>query len=139
VKYTVSAELPYHDTNYVILQDNGFLIPQRLGARRRHCDCIRAAPSEGRSLSPVGVSICCICSSPRGSDQHPASCSFSAEVFRLGSKRLHRPPVSPRRQSSLLQIQRSRVRFPALPDFLTNSRSSTGSIPSLRINEELLE
>jgi hypothetical protein len=30
-------------------------------------------------------------------------------------------------QSFWLEIQRSRVRFPALPDFLRNSRSGTGS------------
>jgi hypothetical protein len=30
-------------------------------------------------------------------------------------------------QSSWLQIQRSRVRFPALPDFLRSSGSGTGS------------
>jgi hypothetical protein len=30
-------------------------------------------------------------------------------------------------QSSWLQIQKFRVRFPALPDFLTNSGSGTGS------------
>jgi hypothetical protein len=30
-------------------------------------------------------------------------------------------------QSSWLQIQRSRVRFPALPDFLRNGGSGTGS------------
>jgi hypothetical protein len=31
-------------------------------------------------------------------------------------------------QSFWLQIQRSRIRFPALPDFLTSSGSGTGSI-----------
>jgi hypothetical protein len=38
------------------------------------------------------------------------------------------PPLWSRGQSSLLQTQRSRVRFPALPDFLTSSSSATGSI-----------
>jgi hypothetical protein len=37
------------------------------------------------------------------------------------------PPLSSSGQSSWLQIQRSRVRFPALPDFLRSSGSGTGS------------
>jgi hypothetical protein len=38
-----------------------------------------------------------------------------------------RPPLWSSGQSSLLQIQRSRVRFTALPDFLRSSRPGTGS------------
>jgi hypothetical protein len=38
-----------------------------------------------------------------------------------------RPPLWSSGQSSWLQIQRSRVRFLALPDFLTGSGSVTGS------------
>jgi hypothetical protein len=38
-----------------------------------------------------------------------------------------RPPLWSSGQSSWLQIQRSRVRFPAVPDFLRNSGSGTGS------------
>jgi hypothetical protein len=37
------------------------------------------------------------------------------------------PPLWSSGQSSLIQIQRSRVRFPALPDFLRSSGSGTGS------------
>jgi hypothetical protein len=37
------------------------------------------------------------------------------------------PPLCSIGQSSWLQIQRFRVRFPALPDFLRNSGSGTGS------------
>jgi hypothetical protein len=37
------------------------------------------------------------------------------------------PPLWSTGQSSWLQIQRSRVRFPVLPDFLRNSGSGTGS------------
>jgi hypothetical protein len=37
------------------------------------------------------------------------------------------PPLWSSGQSSWLQIQRSRVRFPALPDFLRNRGSRTGS------------
>jgi hypothetical protein len=41
-------------------------------------------------------------------------------------------------QSSWLQIQRSRVRFPALPDFLRSTKSGTGSTRRHEENEELL-
>jgi hypothetical protein len=37
------------------------------------------------------------------------------------------PPLWSSDQSFLLQIQGSRVRFPALPDFLRSSGSGTGS------------
>jgi hypothetical protein len=40
---------------------------------------------------------------------------------------LTRPPLWSRGQSSRLQIQRSRVRLPALPDFLRSSGSGTRS------------
>jgi hypothetical protein len=40
---------------------------------------------------------------------------------------IKRPPLWSCGQSSWLQIQRSRVRFPALPDFLRSSESGTGS------------
>ena len=39
---------------------------------------------------------------------------------------LYRPPLWFSGQSFWLQIQRSRVRFPALPDFLSGSGSGTG-------------
>jgi hypothetical protein len=39
----------------------------------------------------------------------------------------HRPLLWSSGQSSWVQIQRSRVRFPALPDFLRSSGSGTGS------------
>ena len=38
-----------------------------------------------------------------------------------------RPPLWSSGQSFWLQIQRSRVRFPALQDFLSSSGSGTGS------------
>jgi hypothetical protein len=39
----------------------------------------------------------------------------------------NKPPLWSSSPSSWLQIQRSRVRFPALPDFLRSSGSGTGS------------
>jgi hypothetical protein len=42
-------------------------------------------------------------------------------------------------QSSWLQIQRSRVRFPALPDVLRSNGSGTGSLSLVSAIEELLE
>jgi len=45
-----------------------------------------------------------------------------------------RPPLWSNGQSFWLQIQRSRVRFPALPDFLSSSGSGTGSTQPREIN-----
>jgi hypothetical protein len=45
-----------------------------------------------------------------------------------------RPPLWSSGQSSRLEIERSRVRFPALPDFLRRSGSGTGSTQSLEYN-----
>ena len=44
------------------------------------------------------------------------------------------PPLWSSGQSFWLQIQRSRVRFPALPDFLSSSGSGTGSTQPREIN-----
>jgi hypothetical protein len=44
---------------------------------------------------------------------------------------MDRPPLWSSGQSFWLQSQRSRVRFPALPDFLCNSGSGTGSTQPL--------
>ena len=44
------------------------------------------------------------------------------------------PPLWSSGQSFWLQIQRSRVRFPALPDFLSSSGSGTGSTHPREIN-----
>ena len=45
-----------------------------------------------------------------------------------------RPPLWFSGQSFWLQIQRSRVRFPALPDFLSSSGSGTGSTQPREFN-----
>ena len=50
-----------------------------------------------------------------------------------------RPPLWSSGQSFWLQIQRSRVRFPALPDFLSSNGSGTGPLSLVRSIEELLE
>jgi hypothetical protein len=53
---------------------------------------------------------------------------FSVDKRRsLGRHCLLRPPLWSSGQSSWLQIQRSRIRFRALPDFLRSSGSGTGS------------
>ena len=44
------------------------------------------------------------------------------------------PPLWSSGQSFWLQIQRSRVRFPALPDFLSSSGSRTGSAQPREVN-----
>jgi len=45
-----------------------------------------------------------------------------------------RPPLWSSGQSFWLQIQWSRVRFPALPDFLSSSGSGTGSTQPREVN-----
>ena len=45
-----------------------------------------------------------------------------------------RPPLWSSGQSFWLQIQRSRVRFPVLPDFLSSSGSGTGSTQPREVN-----
>ena len=49
-------------------------------------------------------------------------------------KRLVRPPLWSSGQSFWLQIERYRVRFPALPDFLSSSGSGTGSTQPREVN-----
>jgi hypothetical protein len=44
---------------------------------------------------------------------------------------LLRPPLWSNDQTSWLQTHRSRIRFPALPDFLSSSGSGTGSTQPL--------
>ena len=48
--------------------------------------------------------------------------------------RFRRPPLWSSGQSFWLQIQRSRVRFPALSDFLSSSGSGTGSTQPREVN-----
>ena len=55
------------------------------------------------------------------------------KVFRL-CVGIRRPPLWSSGQSFWLQIQRSRVRFPALPDFLSSSGSGTGSTQPREVN-----
>jgi len=52
---------------------------------------------------------------------------FCKTVSLLVLIRYRGPPLWSSRQSFWLQIQRSRVRSPALPDFLSSSGSGTGS------------
>ena len=47
---------------------------------------------------------------------------------------MKRPPLWSSGQSFWLQLQRSRVRFPALPDFLSSSGSGTGSTQPREVN-----
>ena len=49
------------------------------------------------------------------------------KVFIIDAWCKYGPPLWSSGQSFWLQIQRSRVRSPALPDFLSNSGSGTGS------------
>jgi hypothetical protein len=61
---------------------------------------------------------------------------FPIQSVRPGLQRVRissliRPPLCSSVQCSWLQIQRSRVRFPASPDFLCSSASGTGSTQPL--------
>jgi hypothetical protein len=47
---------------------------------------------------------------------------------------IHGPPLWSSGQSFWLQIQRSRVRFPELPDFLSGSWSGTGYTQPREVN-----
>jgi hypothetical protein len=60
---------------------------------------------------------------------------IASPIFTLLS--LVRPPLWSSGQSSWLQIQRSRVLFPAPADFVRSSGSGTGYL--VRITEKLLE
>ena len=64
-------------------------------------------------------------------------CFFSGgeyyDLFYALFKR-NRPPLWSSGQSFWLQIQRSRFRFPALPDFLSSSGSGTGSTQPREVN-----
>ena len=85
-----------------------------------------------KSSEPEGLNIICVANvsdqlyrAARGS---PGICHFSfLSIF-------HGPPLWSSGQSFRLQIQRSRVRFPALPDFLSSSGSGTGSTQPREIN-----
>jgi hypothetical protein len=54
-------------------------------------------------------------------------------------KSFKRPPLWSSSQSSWLHIQRSRVRFPALPDLLEIVGLERGTLSLVRITEVLLE
>ena len=71
------------------------------------------------------------------SDIHTVHSSTDAHLLKFWLKFLinvHRPPLWSSGQSFWLQIQRSRVRFPALPDFLSSSGSGTGSTQPRQVN-----
>ena len=70
------------------------------------------------------------CTGPEGSRR------FRLTDFRQSAREGGKPwpPLWSSGQSLWLQIQRSRVRSPALPDFLSSSRSGTGSTQSREVN-----
>jgi hypothetical protein len=57
----------------------------------------------------------------------------------LGCLYIRRLPLWSSGQSSWLQIEKSRVRFQALPDFVRNSGSGTGPLNLVRITGEALK
>ena len=69
-----------------------------------------------------------VCCSERGVNNLPPSAVNVSLYIMQG------PPLWSSGQSFWLQIQRFRVRFPALPDFLSSSGSGTGSTQPREIN-----
>ena len=70
-----------------------------------------------------------------GYRERPIGYYFSPNIFLVESNRIRdlggvcrmrRPPLWSSGQGFWLEIQRSRVRFPALPDFLSGNGSGTG-------------
>jgi hypothetical protein len=66
------------------------------------------------------------------------NCVNMKEFIRLNNVNI-RPPLWYSGQSFWIQIQRSRIRFPALPDFLRSRGSERGPLRLVRIIEGLLE
>ena len=60
--------------------------------------------------------------------------SYSTFAIKFGNFKGFGPPLWSSGQSFWLQIQRSRVRSPALPDFLSSSGSGTGSTQPREVN-----
>jgi len=60
--------------------------------------------------------------------------SINTVYAAIGICHASRPPLWSSGQSFWLQIQRSRVRSPALPDFLSSSGSETGSTQTREVN-----
>ena len=65
---------------------------------------------------------------PEGKQSYSSTLSLNSALCKGG------PPLWSSGQSFSLQIQRSRVRFPALPDFLSSRGSETGSTQPREVN-----
>jgi hypothetical protein len=109
----------------------------RLFTRQRTCQKTVSAKNAGTLLLKEVICIRFDQNLPQGNNwptEHRIRDVFIITwIFFL----LWRPPLWSSDQSSWLQIQRSWVRFPALPDFLRSSGSGTGF--TLSTTEELLE
>ena len=87
-----------------------------------------------RKIPKMTVSFL-MCLSISQSVRPPASTnSVDGFSWNLISEYCSRPPLWSSGQSFWLQIQRSRVRFPALPDFLSSIGSGTGSTQPREVN-----
>jgi hypothetical protein len=99
---------------------------ETLGFPELHADSHRCD-----SLKPSRTALLNSASSPQVSRwKLPEPCRMPRPSYRIFFSIIvtwNRPPLWSSGESSWLQIQRSRVRFPALPDFLRNSGSGTGS------------
>ena len=79
-------------------------------------------------------SSCSNSSSSVSSVSGASGSSSSSSISNSGCSSSSRPPLWSSGQSFWLQIQRSRVRSPALPDFLSSSGSGTGSTQPREVN-----
>ena len=127
--------------NFFFAAQRGLWFPHSLGFSRSHT--IDAAQSVGllwTSDKLVAETSTWQHTTPT-TDRHPCSRwdsnpqSLQARGRRLSSGISNfRPPLWSSGQSFWLQIQRSSVRFPALPDFLSSSGSGTGSTQPREVN-----
>ena len=92
------------------------------------CDWNIRCSNVHKTLRDTGV--CCASTKFQFNITVPLSVYFELSFFMF----MVRPPLWSSGQSFWLQIQRSRVRFPALPDFLSSSGSGTGSTQPREIN-----
>ena len=85
------------------------------------------------SMYFLGVYVFNLLYQPNAVLNIPKHVGATSQIYK-GLEVSKRPPLWSSGQSFWLQIQRSRVRSPALPDFLSRSGSGTGSTQPREVN-----